>query len=252
MQKTYTIPSLTTEIYPLQHEILESLSVNGFDENSIFAIRLAMDEALINAIKHGNKNDPRKNVLVEFSCDNEKAVISVKDDGDGFDHDSIMDPRDEDGLNRTHGRGIFLIKQFMTEVAFNEKGNHITFTYVKGHDSSKALDGMRVWQCRGIAIVELDAEIGHIEVDDLQKQFEKLVKTGHKRIIIDLRSLDYINSMVLSAFIMTMKLVNQAGGRLKLVRPTPHVDRVLNATNLDRILDVDSDLGTAIADMEAK
>lgn len=252
MQKSYSIPSQTSEIYPLQHEILDALAADGFDENSMFAIRLAMDEALINAIKHGNKSDPSKKVNVDFSCDGEKAVVSVRDEGNGFEHGSIMDPRDADGLNRTHGRGIFLIKQFMSEVAFNDKGNHITFTYVKGHDSSKILDGVRVWQCRGIAIVELDAEIGHIEVDGLQRQFEKLVKSGHTRIIIDLRSLDYINSMVLSAFIMAMKLVSEVGGRLKLVRPTPNVDRVLNATNLARILDVDSDLGMAIAELELK
>lgn len=248
--RTYRIPSLTSEIYPVQKEILSVLAEEGFDENSIFAIRLAMDEALINAIKHGNKNDPEKFVELSFRCEEDRAVVSIQDEGDGFDHSHITDPRDEEGLNRTHGRGIFLIKQFMTEVAFNDKGNHITFTFVKGHDSSKSLEGMRVWLCRGIAIVELDPEIGLLEVDDLRHQFERLIREGHSRIIVDLRRLDYINSMVLSTFVAAMKLVQEVNGRLKLVRPTPNVDRVLNATNLARILDVDSDLGMAISEME--
>lgn len=251
MKRSYSIPSLTSEIYPVEQEILDVLSVEGFDENSVFAIRLAMDEALINAIKHGNRNDPSRTVHVEFQCDREQAIISVIDEGDGFDHGNLEDPRNKDGLNKTHGRGIFLIKQFMTEVAFNEKGNHITFTFKKGHDPSQRLEGMRVWLCRGVVVVELDAEIGHLEVDDLQRQFARLIQEdGHRRIIIDLRSLDYVNSLVLSTFIAANKMIREAEGRLKLVRPTPNVDRVLNATNLSRVLDINSDLGSALAEME--
>jgi len=102
------------------------------DESDTFDIRLCLEEALINAIKYGNKFDKNLDVLVECSCSENKISISVQDKGKGFDYSKIPDPTKEENLLVGHGRGVFLIKHLMDELRFNEKGNRLTMTkYLK-------------------------------------------------------------------------------------------------------------------------
>jgi serine/threonine-protein kinase RsbW len=87
-----------------------------------FGISVSVDEAVKNAIEHGNKNDINKKVYLYYEIDNEKLLIKVKDEGEGFDYKNLKpgEPDDE------KGRGLLLIKNFMDKILFNEKGNEIT------------------------------------------------------------------------------------------------------------------------------
>ncbi|MFA5479537.1 MAG: ATP-binding protein [Candidatus Muiribacteriota bacterium] len=86
-----------------------------------FGITVAIDEALKNAIEHGNKNDAMKKVTLEYKLTNDTLSITVKDEGEGFDYNNLPEVvADEDS-----GRGLLLIRNFMDEVNFNEKGNEI-------------------------------------------------------------------------------------------------------------------------------
>jgi serine/threonine-protein kinase RsbW len=87
---------------------------------------LSLEEAVINAIKHGNELDDTKKVVVGFAIDDERAIISVADEGEGFDPASVPDPTLDENLIAMSGRGLSLIRAYMDEVRFNDKGNDIT------------------------------------------------------------------------------------------------------------------------------
>ncbi len=124
---TFRIRSRIEDIYPVEQEILDEADYLGFSEDLRYCLRLALDEALINAIMHGNRNRENKTVFVDAACDGDRISVSVRDEGEGFDRSLLPDPTKPPYLTETCGRGVFLIKQFTHEVRFNEKGNEITF-----------------------------------------------------------------------------------------------------------------------------
>lgn len=135
MKLNYQLPSRLDQIYPAEEEILAEAGKRGFDEGGLFAIRLAFDEACINAIKHGNKNNPAKSLWVEAQFENGVITIKIKDEGHGFNPHRLPDPRTAQNLRQPTGRGVFLIKRFSHQVTYNEVGNEITFTILADQKS---------------------------------------------------------------------------------------------------------------------
>jgi serine/threonine-protein kinase RsbW len=91
-----------------------------------FAVWLCLGEAITNAFKHGNKSDPAKRVYVRYQVTPELVVARVTDEGDGFDPAKLPDPRTGEYLKRPHGRGVFLLRAFMSWVCFSARGNEVT------------------------------------------------------------------------------------------------------------------------------
>jgi serine/threonine-protein kinase RsbW len=112
-------------------KILSELQRNRFSQDDIFAVHLAMEEAFINAIKHGNKMDPAKKVKIDYSVASDKVEISMTDQGEGFDPESVPDPRVGQNLYRPEGRGLFLINSYMDVVTFNDRGNQVRMVRFK-------------------------------------------------------------------------------------------------------------------------
>jgi len=90
-----------------------------------FKLRVALSEALANAIIYGNRNDSEKSVEVRVVVTPQMVSVHVSDEGDGFDPDQVPNPTLPEGLEQTSGRGLFLIREMVDEVRFNEKGNSI-------------------------------------------------------------------------------------------------------------------------------
>jgi serine/threonine-protein kinase RsbW len=91
----------------------------GLDDDAIHWVGVAIRESVINAIKHGNQNDTSKHVFVEFEAPERtvpELMIRVRDQGEGFDPDTIADPLAPENLLKSSGRGIFLIRRFMDDV----------------------------------------------------------------------------------------------------------------------------------------
>jgi serine/threonine-protein kinase RsbW len=88
-------------------------------------VLIALDEAIVNAVKHGNKCDPRKNVQIVADFSPRGARFTVKDSGCGFSRDQVPDPRDPSRLLEPNGRGLLLINHIMDEVSYNRCGNEI-------------------------------------------------------------------------------------------------------------------------------
>ncbi len=124
-----TIPSDLTAAHQIQVEIEQILQkASAFDEREIFAVKLAVEEALVNAIKHGNQMDPDKSVRVLYELKSDHLEIRITDQGPGFDPGDVPDPTAPENLERPCGRGLLLIRHYMTEVQFFDNGNTIAMT----------------------------------------------------------------------------------------------------------------------------
>lgn len=105
--------------------ILAELARHGYESDTAFAVKLAYEEAVTNAVKHGNCNDHSKNVHVRYYVDPERVVIAVRDEGCGFCPEDIPDPTADENLERPCGRGIMLIGAYMTKVRYSAAGNEV-------------------------------------------------------------------------------------------------------------------------------
>jgi len=109
----------------LRETILEDASAAGFSDTDLFSIRLAIEEALTNSIKHGNKLNEDKKLDISWECSGKELKIIVSDEGEGFDPGDVSDPTLSENLDRPYGRGIMLIRSYMDDVSYNSKGNTI-------------------------------------------------------------------------------------------------------------------------------
>lgn len=114
------------EMPPVIDMIAEPMSSLGFTDRDVFGVRLALEEALVNALKHGNKSDPRKRVLVRYIVDRVRVLLEVEDQGLGFDPAQVPQSLTEENLRRATGRGILLMRSFTTWVRYNARGNCVT------------------------------------------------------------------------------------------------------------------------------
>lgn len=113
------------EIRAVCAKILDLTQKFDYSDDDIFAIHLAIEEAVVNAVKHGNKRDPSRNVIIEYNLSPEKVEICVTDQGRGFDPDKLEDPRIGDNIYKTNGRGVLLIRSYMDSVEYNNVGNSV-------------------------------------------------------------------------------------------------------------------------------
>ena len=127
-----TIPSDTAAGQAVQERIVNRLEELAFPPRDVFGMRLALEEALVNAIKHGNGMDPDKSVHVTCLINEAMVRVEIKDEGPGFDVSDVPDPTAEENLERPCGRGIMLMRAFMTRVEYNSKGNCLTLEKARG------------------------------------------------------------------------------------------------------------------------
>ncbi len=112
--------------------VLGAVEQNGYAKASRFAIKLALEEAIANAFRHGHKNlPPETPITVEYTVDPAEVHIRVQDQGPGFNPGAIPDPTLDENLEHTSGRGVMLIRAYMTKVEFNSRGNRVEMVYRK-------------------------------------------------------------------------------------------------------------------------
>ena len=113
------LPSSFDLLDLVQHLSDRLSAIAGLDEDSIHWVSVAVRESVINAIKHGNREDRRKHVTVEFNLTRtqpQEFVVKVLDEGEGFDPDAIANPLDPENMLKASGRGIFFMRNFMDDV----------------------------------------------------------------------------------------------------------------------------------------
>jgi serine/threonine-protein kinase RsbW len=114
------------EIVPVLDDLVEKLRAAGYSQKEEFGVRLALEEALVNAIKHGHRGDPSKKVLVRYRVEADRVTVEVQDQGPGFRPEQVPDPLAPENLGRDCGRGLLLMRKFMTSVRYNAKGTCVT------------------------------------------------------------------------------------------------------------------------------
>jgi len=122
-----TVSQLNTleQGYRVADALLEELQKQGYSEVAVFAVRLAIEEALNNAIRHGNAMDPGKTAELVYEVTDDQVDIRIRDEGPGFDFEDVPDPTLDENLDKPTGRGLMLIRAYMDMVEFNEKGNEL-------------------------------------------------------------------------------------------------------------------------------
>jgi serine/threonine-protein kinase RsbW len=121
----FVFPSDYGALRDVQKQINSALDAQHYDEDSVFAIKLAMEECLVNAVKHGNKGDPAKSVKVDVKLDRKQFDITIQDQGAGFKRKEIPDPTAMENLDKPSGRGLLLIESYMDSVKYSDKGRRV-------------------------------------------------------------------------------------------------------------------------------
>lgn len=125
MKRQFTIPSDFAASRDVQQHVMQDVLACGFDDETVFGIRISLEEAVVNAIRHGNRLDATKTVRVESDTGPGRVEITVEDQGPGFDRRHIPDPTSEENLCRPNGRGILLIESYMTKVSWEQGGRRV-------------------------------------------------------------------------------------------------------------------------------
>ena len=125
-----TIPSDLGEARRVQTEIEEALQACAYNDTDIFSIKLALEEALVNAIKHGNQMDPDKKVSVSYQITSNRFDITITDQGPGFNPEEVPDPTLPENIEKGSGRGVYIIKELMTTAQYLGTGNVLSMSKV--------------------------------------------------------------------------------------------------------------------------
>ena len=106
--------------------VIGAIVAEGYSDNDVFAVELGLQEAVSNAIEHGNHGNTNKRVWVSYCAKRENVVVQIEDEGLGFDPSSVPDPTAAENVPKENGRGLLLMRTFMTWVQFNRIGNCVT------------------------------------------------------------------------------------------------------------------------------
>jgi Anti-sigma regulatory factor (Ser/Thr protein kinase) len=123
------LPNDQAAITRAQEDLIAALERYGYPKASLFAVRLAVHEAITNAFVHGHRDLPNAPVRFEYRVGPDETEITVQDFGPGFDPSSIPDPTLDENLERGSGRGLLLIRAYMTVAEYNATGNALRMVY---------------------------------------------------------------------------------------------------------------------------
>ncbi|TSJ44636.1 ATP-binding protein [Mucilaginibacter corticis] len=126
---TLQLPSVRESITVLEN-LIEEIADKYHVSDDIFAnMMTCLNEAVTNAIVHGNKLDPAKLVIVNVEVDPKRSTWTITDEGEGFDYNHLPDPTAEENLENLTGRGVFIIKHLADQCVFNTKGNEVELLF---------------------------------------------------------------------------------------------------------------------------
>lgn len=245
IEQRYRIESRLSAVHEVERDILHLLRQVGYSEDDLYNVRLAIDEACINAIRHGNREDPDKAISIQIRVDPGAVRICVEDEGDGFDYTRVIDPRDLDRLEETGGRGLFLIQQFMEQVHFNERGNSICMVYQKGKDLMHP-GPIRKRVLNGIAIVEVLRAVGPEMARAWLDEVRAVASAGFSRVILDLRRASVPCSEFYDAIFRAAEIVARVAGALVVICPHPEARERLKEMASDGGPEVETSLPDAV------
>jgi serine/threonine-protein kinase RsbW len=134
---SYTLDSSLDSVNKVEEAAQDLAQKSGLDEDRVFQITMAVREAAVNAVLHGNAYDPQKKIVASFENTGKSLIIRISDQGKGLDPSTLPDPLAPENLLSGSGRGIFLIRSFMDEVHFKMLDPGTELTLIKHIDSNQ-------------------------------------------------------------------------------------------------------------------
>lgn len=132
-----SLPSQVAAISPFIDEFMRLIAPCSGVPGSETDLEIALREAVVNAVVHGNHENPRKQVYVRCHC--QRGEISIKDEGEGFDADKVPDPTAPENIQSPRGRGIYLMRRYMDEVRFEENGRAVLMRRTRRAQTTSAI-----------------------------------------------------------------------------------------------------------------
>jgi serine/threonine-protein kinase RsbW len=134
----FELPGVLSVMHVVLEYLLKRVDKVGVVKTEESNLFVALDEAFVNAIKHGNKFDASKNIRIAADVSTDEAKFTIEDEGEGFDVNNIPDPLDPQNLFKPSGRGVLFIYNIMDEVQYNERGNRLTMVKKSQNEVSKS------------------------------------------------------------------------------------------------------------------
>jgi serine/threonine-protein kinase RsbW len=131
------IPSDPAQARVVQDRIEQLLVDRHLSERDLFGIKLALEEAIVNAMKHGNQMDRNKTVRITYKVEPDRFEVIVTDEGPGFDPEDVPDPTDIENLERPCGRGLLLMRHYMSDIRYLGCGNQVIMSKVFKNNGEK-------------------------------------------------------------------------------------------------------------------
>ncbi len=119
--------SALDEMAPVLDEVAAVMERAGYSASDLFAVRLSLEEALANGLKHGTKGDPSQAVQVRYHVNSDRVLAEVEDPGPGFDLSAVPDPQAPENWGRPSGRGLLLMQRYSSWVSYHGRGNRVSF-----------------------------------------------------------------------------------------------------------------------------
>ncbi len=254
---SFTLDSSLDSVNKVEQTAEQYAGRAGFDEDTVQHIAMAVREAAVNAVLHGNAYDKTKHITASFETTSDSLIIRITDQGPGLDPDSIPDPLAPENILRGSGRGIFLIRAFMDEVNFRQLHPGTELTLIKHRTPAQPGDlrrrlhmSMKVQtrQVDGITILDLSGRItlgeGSVTIRDAVRD---VLAKGSNKILLNLGEITYIDSSGIGELVSAFTTVRNSGGELKLLNLTKKVHDLLQITKLYTVFDVKDDEASAIS-----
>ena len=121
-----TCLAVSVEVAPFLDGIEEQMTYWGYTPRTCRELRLVLEEAIVNGLKHGNGGDPSKQVRVRYHIGPDGVAADVEDEGPGFDPSTVPDPTLPENLDRSCGRGLLLMRSYTTWMRYSPRGNCVT------------------------------------------------------------------------------------------------------------------------------
>jgi len=262
------VPTQLSYKTPLVYRIVKELAAKGhLPWTGSHRAELCMDEAITNAMIHGNKQDAQKNIHVIVCGDAERWAVIIEDEGEGFGPDQVPDPNDMESLFRETGRGILLMDAYLDKLQYSRKGNRLMMTHARqsepdeveamaalgaedGFQTQETTDMLTVSEESGIQIVHIQpARLDDSNANELKAQLAAVVENGHE-IVLDLSHTEYVSSVGLSALVSLFKRVQGKNGHLILVAMQASVSDILESAHLRKLFKSAPDQEQAVAELK--
>jgi serine/threonine-protein kinase RsbW len=232
------IPSSVAEAEQLCLRIRDTLKTSHLSA-CCFQVELLARESLMNAVKHGNRNDSSKSIALELRVGREWIRLQVCDEGLGFAwRKATHDRMDE---NVSTGRGLHLYALYAERVQFNRPGNQVTFWIRK--DELRVKGGCRmetfvIKQAKEQSSVKLTGDFTSAMIPKLQASLKEMLENGTRELAFDLASTQMLDSSGIGLLIAAANSLTARGGKLRVTNVCPDIFRLLQHMRLTSRLNV--------------